>query len=396
MKKVVIIGGGASGMMAAIQAARTGAAVTLLEHNEKPGKKILATGNGRCNLTNLVQEPSRYRSSQPDFLWKIITQYPLEDTLAFFSELGIYTKDRNGWVYPYSDQAAGVAQVLELEARHQKVKIKTTEEVTDILREDGQYLVKTATWQYPCDSVIISCGSSASNVEGSSTTGYELAEKLGHTVVKPLPSLCGIRGKDNYYAKWAGSRMDGRITLEIDGKTVGEEQGEILFTEYGISGIGVFQLSRYAVRGTDEGKIATYHLDLMPQLTKEELVKLLLDRQQAGSYKNPQELLIGLLPRKMIDVLVKKTYEPEKIAERLKDWQVPVKGAYALQQAQISSGGVDPRELTEQLESRLHPGIYFTGEVIDVDGPCGGYNLQWAWSSGAVAGRAAAEEGRAL
>ena len=396
MKKVVIIGGGASGMMAAIQAARTGAAVTLLEHNEKPGKKILATGNGRCNLTNLVQEPSRYRSSQPDFPWKIITQYPLEDTLTFFSELGIYTKDRNGWVYPYSDQAAGVAQVLELEARHQKVKIKTTEEVTDILREDGQYLVKTATWQYPCDSVIISCGSSASNVEGSSTTGYELAEKLGHTVVKPLPSLCGIRGKDNYYAKWAGSRMDGRITLEIDGKTVGEEQGEILFTEYGISGIGVFQLSRYAVRGTDEGKIATYHLDLMPQLTKEELVKLLLDRQQAGSYKNPQELLIGLLPRKMIDVLVKKTYEPEKLAERLKDWQVPVKGAYALQQAQICSGGVDPRELTEQLESRLHPGIYFTGEVIDVDGPCGGYNLQWAWSSGAVAGRAAAEEGRAL
>lgn len=396
MKKVVIIGGGASGMMAAIQAARTGAAVTLLEHNEKPGKKILATGNGRCNLTNLVQEPSRYRSSQPDFPWKIITQYPLEDTLAFFSELGIYTKDRNGWVYPYSDQAAGVAQVLELEARHQKVKIKTTEEVTDILREDGQYLVKTATWQYPCNSVIISCGSSASNVEGSSTTGYELAEKLGHTVVKPLPSLCGIRGKDNYYAKWAGSRMDGRITLEIDGETVGEEQGEILFTEYGISGIGVFQLSRYAVRGTDEGKIATYHLDLMPQLTKEELVKLLLDRQQAGSYKNPQELLIGLLPRKMIDVLVKKTYEPEKIAERLKDWQVPVKGAYALQQAQICSGGVDPRELTEQLQSRLHPGIYFTGEVIDVDGPCGGYNLQWAWSSGAVAGRAAAEEGRAL
>ena len=396
MKKVVIIGGGASGMMAAIQAARTGAAVTLLEHNEKPGKKILATGNGRCNLTNLVQEPSRYRSSQPDFPWKIITQYPLEDTLAFFSELGIYTKDRNGWVYPYSDQAAGVAQVLELEARHQKVKIKTTEEVTDILREDGQYLVKTATWQYPCDSVIISCGSSASNVEGSSTTGYELAEKLGHTVVKPLPSLCGIRGKDNYYAKWAGSRMDGRITLEIDGETVGEEQGEILFTEYGISGIGVFQLSRYAVRGTDEGKITTYHLDLMPQLTKEELVKLLLDRQQAGSYKNPQELLIGLLPRKMIDVLVKKTYEPEKIAERLKDWQVPVKGAYALQQAQICSGGVDPRELTEQLESRLHPSIYFTGEVIDVDGPCGGYNLQWAWSSGAVAGRAAAEEGRVL
>ena len=126
-------------MMAAIQAARTGAAVTLLEHNEKPGKKILATGNGRCNLTNLVQEPSRYRSSQPDFPWKIYHTVPIRRyTGIFSSELGIYTKNRNGWVYPYSDQAAGVAQVLELEARHQKVKIKTTEEVTDILREDGQ------------------------------------------------------------------------------------------------------------------------------------------------------------------------------------------------------------------------------------------------------------------
>ena len=191
--------------------------------------------------------------------------------------------------------------------------------------------------------------------------------------------------------------MDGCITLEIEGETVGEEQGEILFTEYGISGIGVFQLSRYAVRGTDEGKIATYHLDLMPKMTKEELVKYLADRKrQNGNYKNPQELLIGLLPKKIIDVLVKKNYEQVRIAEKLKDWQVSVKGAYALRQAQICSGGVDSEQLTDQLESRLYPGVYFAGEVIDVDGPCGGYNLQWAWSSGAVAGKAAAREGRTL
>lgn len=391
MKKVVIIGGGASGMMAAIQAARAGAAVTLLEHNEKPGKKILATGNGRCNLTNLVQEASCYRSSQPEFPWEVISQFPLKDTLTFFSELGIYVKDRKGWVYPYSDQAAAVAQVLEMEARQQKVKIKTTEEVTDVIREADQYLVKTATWQYPCDSVIIACGSPASNVEGSSSTGYDLARKLGHTTVTPLPSLCGIRGKDGYYAKWAGSRMDGRITLDVDGKKMGEERGEILFTEYGISGIGVFQLSRYAVRSTEDGKTAVYHLDLMPDLSEEELRELLRRRKEQAPYKNPQELLVGLLPKKIIDVAVKKTYEPEKIAARLKDWKVPVKGAYALRQAQICSGGVDTRELTGQMESRIHPGVYFAGEVVDVDGPCGGYNLQWAWSSGAVAGRAAAK-----
>ena len=191
--------------------------------------------------------------------------------------------------------------------------------------------------------------------------------------------------------------MDGRIILEVNGKIIGQEQGEILFTEYGISGISVFQLSRYAVRGAAEGKTAVYHLDLMPKLTKEELVQYLADRQrQNGTYKNPQELLIGLLPKKIIDVLVKKTYEPEKISEKLKDWQISVKGAYALRQAQICSGGVDPEELTDHLESRLYPGVYFAGEVIDVDGPCGGYNLQWAWSSGAVAGKAAAREGKIL
>ena len=151
------------------------------------------------------------------------------------------------------------------------------------------------------------------------------------------------------------------------------------------------------MRGAAEGKTAVYHLDLMPKLAKEELVQYLADRQrQNGTYKNSQELLIGLLPKKIIDVLVKKTYEPEKIAEKLKDWQVSVKGAYALRQAQICSGGVDPEELTDHLESRLYPGVYFAGEVIDVDGPCGGYNLQWAWSSGAVAGKAAAREGRTL
>ena len=232
---------------------------------------------------------------------------------GILSELGIYIKDRGGWVYPYSDQAAGVAQVLEMEARHQKVKIKTTEEVTDILREDDRYLVKTATWKYPCDSVIVACGSPASNVEGRQCNRLCTGRKTGTRNSETFTVVCGIRGKDNYYPKWAGSRMDGRIILEVNGKIIGQEQGEILFTEYGISGISVFQLSRYAVRGAAEGKTAVYHLDLMPKLTKEELVQYLADRQrQNGTYKNPQELLIGLLPKKIIDVLVKKTYERKR------------------------------------------------------------------------------------
>lgn len=394
MKKIVIIGGGASGLIGAIQAARMGAQVTLLEQNEKVGKKILATGNGRCNLTNQKQEPSCYRSSQPDYPWSVIEQFPLRDTLRFFLELGIVTKDRSGWLYPYSDQAASVAEVLELEARHLKVKIKTREEVTDIKILPEGYQVVTKTWHYDCDRVILCCGGGASSVEGSTNFGYQLAKKLGHTLVEPMPALAALKGSGNYFAKWAGSRMDGIIRLEIPGEEVREERGEILFTDYGISGIAVFQLSRYAVRAVREGKKVSAHLDLMPDMTKEALFDMLKNRQKLCPYKSMQELMIGLLPKKMIPVLVPAKADLPAIAKNLKDWVLPIKDAYSLKQAQICSGGVTTDELTDHLESRLHPGLFFAGEVVDVDGPCGGYNLQWAWSSGTVAGQAAAADNR--
>lgn len=215
MKRIVVIGGGASGLMAAIWAAIAGASVTLLEHNERTGKKILATGNGKCNLTNMVQDSSCYRCSVPDFPWKIVSQFPFSDTIRFFSQLGIYTKNKNGWMYPYSEQAAGVAQVLEMEARYRKVKIKTKEDVVDIHVITKGYQVITQTWHYDCDCVILCCGSSASQVEGSSDSGYHLASKLGHTIIPPMPALTALRAKGNYFGKWAGTRMDGVIPLKL-------------------------------------------------------------------------------------------------------------------------------------------------------------------------------------
>lgn len=393
MKKIVVIGGGASGLMSAIWAARGGASVTILEHNERTGKKILATGNGKCNLTNTEQGPVFYRCSERDFPWTVIRQFPFSDTVRFFSDLGIYTKNKNGWMYPYSEQAASVAQVLEMEARHRKVKIKTKEEVTDIRKTREGYRVLTKTWQYDCDSVIICCGSNASQVEGSSDLGYRLAEKLGHRVIEPMPALTALRGKGNYFGKWAGTRMEGIIRLEIEGSVLKEERGEILFTDYGISGIAVFQLSRYAVRAVREGCRVNCRLDLMPDFSKEGLIDYLYKRKDTCPYKSPQELLIGLLPGKMIPVLAAKGEDLERIGENMKDWVIPIRDAHSLNHAQVCSGGVDVSQLTGQLQSRIHPGIYFAGEVIDVDGPCGGYNLQWAWSSGAVAGKAAARTG---
>ncbi|MBS6195284.1 MAG: NAD(P)/FAD-dependent oxidoreductase [Clostridiales bacterium] len=390
MKRIVIIGGGASGLIGAIHAARMGAQVTILEQNEKLGKKILATGNGRCNLTNLHQEASCYQSSQPEYPWSVIRQFPLSDTLHFFSTLGICTRERNGWLYPYSDQAASVAEALELEARHRKVKIKTREEVTDIKILPEGFQVLTKTWHYECDRVLICCGGKASSVEGSSDFGYHLAKKLGHTVIEPMPALAALKGSSNYFGKWAGSRMDGTIRLDIAGESARTERGEILFTDYGISGIAVFQLSRYAIRAAREGRRVTCHLDLMPDVSKEELLSLLEKRQDDCPYKSVQELLIGLLPKKMISVLAPAKADLDTVAANLKDWAVPIRDAYSLKQAQICSGGVDTKELTDHLESRIHPGIFFAGEVVDADGPCGGYNLQWAWSSGTVAGQSAA------
>lgn len=392
MTKIVVIGGGASGLMSAIQAARKGASVTILEHNDKVGKKILATGNGRCNLTNLHQQPSCYRCSDAKYPWKIIAQFSEKDTLHFFHDLGIETKERNGWIYPYSDQASSICEVLEMEARYLKVKIKTKEEVIGINKLEQGYQVLTKGWHYDCDKVIISCGSHASSVEGSSDTGYSLAKSLGHKIITPLPALTALRGKGNYFSKWAGTRMDGIVKLFVESTLTHQERGEILFTEYGISGICVFQISRYAVRAIAEGKKVECSLDLMPDQSFVELQTNLELRKQRCSYKSLPEQLVGLIPKKMISIVVPSKATISQVCTNLKEWKLPIKDAYSLKQAQVCSGGVDVRSLTEQLESKKCPGIYFTGEIIDVDGPCGGYNLQWAWSSGAVAGKDAAKE----
>lgn len=393
MNRVVIIGGGASGLMAAIQAARAGAAVTVLEQNKKTGKKILATGNGRCNLTNIRQEPSCYRSADPQFPWKILQKFSFSDTIRFFSELGIYTRNRNGWMYPYSDQASSVARVLEMEAAYRKVKIKTNQQVCGIHKEGAEFFVETDSWNYPCDRVILACGGCASQVEGSSDSGYQLARQLGHRVIEPMPALVPLKCRGNYFSGWAGVRMEGTVSLEIEGHMFLRERGELLFTDYGISGIPVFQISRYAVRACREGSQVRCRLDLMPDLSQEELLALMNTRKISCPYKSVRELLVGLIPEKMIPILAQENDAVETVVRNLKDWTVTVKDGHSFRQAQVCSGGVSTGELTEDMESRLVKGIYFAGEITDVDGPCGGYNLQWAWSSGAVAGRAAAEEG---
>lgn len=237
-KRVIVTGGGASGLMAAIAAAENGAAVTILEQNEKPGKKICATGNGKCNFTNIQVPSDAYRSENPGFEQAVLNQFPVEDTVKFFTRLGIYPVNKNGgYLYPHSGQAASVAEVLCMEARNLGVKIKTNQKVQRVFKEQDIWKVQVEGWIYEGEAVILSNGSKASAISGSDGSGYELATALGHRLIEPLPALTALKCRNTGFSGWAGVRTEGRITLLVDGKKVTEETGELQLTDYGVSGI---------------------------------------------------------------------------------------------------------------------------------------------------------------
>ena len=394
-KKVCIVGGGAAGMIAAIMAARNHAAVTILEHNEKTGKKLLATGNGRCNLTNEKQEKMCYHSEHPELLWDILQNFPFEQTLDFFEKIGIYPVSKNGYFYPSSMQASSVQEVLEMEARFLKVKIKCKEHVKEIkvsdTKENPRFSVVTETWQYPADAVILACGSQASEIDGADGSGYTLAKQLGLKVINPLPALVPLKGKGNYFSKWAGTRIYGKIYLQSQNEIVQTEEGELQLTDYGISGIPVFQLSGLAAKLLQHQHSVTLMIDFLPDVAPKELEELLLKRKELCPYKTTKELCIGLFPKKLIEVLVDKKTDLSTLAEKIKKFSMEIVGTKPFSNAQVCQGGVSLEEISPKtMECKKIPGLYLAGELLDADGICGGYNLQWAWSSGACAGKEAA------
>lgn len=388
-KQIFVIGAGASGLMAAIQAAINGASVTVLEQNDRPGRKICATGNGRCNMTNLNQIEDAYRGTHPEFVKDALEHFSVKKTLEFFQELGICTTSRDGWIYPRSNQAQSVVDVLTMKARSLKIKMKTNQTVTGVSFSDGQWKIHTDGWTYSGDAVILANGSCASSVAGSCKSGYEIAGTLGHHLIAPLPALTALKCKGNSFSGWSGVRTEGRVTLYVNGTSVASQQGELQLTDYGISGIPVFQISRYAIRAVYEKKNVELSINFFPELDREEVEAYLNQRKTACPYKTEKELLIGLFPEKLIRVLCTQ----KDIIRGITDFRLPVKDGLSFEQAQVCSGGVDTLEVcSKTMESRLHKGLYFAGELLDIDGTCGGYNLQWAWSSGAMAGISAAKE----
>lgn len=406
MKKVIIVGAGASGLMAAIAAANEGALVTVLEGMEKPGKKILATGNGRCNLTNLEQERSdRYRGASMDFITSVMENLPVTKTLDFFENIGLLLQNKGGYIYPYVNQASAVQEVLLTEARRLGVKIKCCEKVMRLEAGKGMpaWKVHTASWVYEGDAVILAAGSKAAPQTGSDGSGYDLAKQMGHRILPPMEALVPLKLREKWVRKASGVRMPVHAMLSIEDKKNYTEVGELQWTDYGISGIVIFQLSRYAVCALAEKKSVYMTLDLLPDFSEEVLMEHLKKKQQFGA---TDELLTGILPKKMIPVIcelsgLKTSLKAAALTERqlqellhqIKHMSVSVIGHKSFDAAQVCSGGVDTEQVDPStLESKLKKGLYFAGELLDVDGICGGYNLQWAWSSGYTAGKAAAQE----
>lgn len=404
MRHVAVIGGGAAGMMAAITSAREGARVTILEHKERIGKKILSTGNGRCNFTNTYQTPACYRSDNRDFAWNIIQKFNVEKTISFFKELGIYPKDRNGYLYPYSDQAAAILEVLQIEVAKLDICVMTEINVLDIQPVKRGIRITTDKKTITADSVILACGSKAAPVTGSDGSGYQLAKLFGHRIVPVLPALVQLRCAEKFYKSISGVRVQGTVEIYADDIFLASDTGEIQLTNYGISGIPVFQVSRYAAKALYKKQSVTAVLNFMPDMNKEEFLLFLQERITLCPYKTLDEFFTGVFPKKLCELWIRLSRLPkemrvsdlsgeqlEKLVLLIQHLRTHITETNSFEQAQICCGGVDTTEINpDTLESNYVPGIYFAGELLDVDGICGGYNLQWAWSSGFVAGKEAA------
>lgn len=407
MKKIAIIGGGASGMMAAIAATSHGARVRIYEHKDRVGKKILTTGNGKCNLTNLSLSKDDYRGNHPSFVVPVFEAFSVEDTLRFFEQLGLFWKEKNGYVYPVSNQASTVLDLLRFECKRRKIEIITECGAISIQPVNGKkqagFVVQDKSSKEKFDCVILATGSKAAPVTGSDGSGYKLAQKLGHSIVPVLPALTALKGKEEFFKPIAGVRVDATLSLYVENEYIMSDTGELQLTAYGVSGIPVFQLSRYAIKAMNTKQKVHMVCDFLPGVKKKVLLEKIVERKQLPL--NAEEAFSGLLNKKLLlhllkQAKIKSTDMVQNIPDdKLRDFcslikqcKIPLFDYLPFENAQVCQGGVDTKEILNNLESKIQKGLYLVGELLDIDGKCGGYNLQWAWSSGYVAGVSAAKE----
>ena len=397
MKEIVIIGGGASGMAAAIRAAeQADARVTLLERQGRVGKKLMATGNGRCNLTNLDAQPSRYHSEDARFAVPALQAYPPQRVLDFFARLGLRTvTEYGGRVYPLSGHAGSVLDVLRLGLEQAGVAVQTDAPAQSVRRDGAGFHIAVQGGELIAEKLILACGGCAGSKLGGVTDGYALAASLGHSRTALYPALTPLRTVPDYPRALKGIRVDARVRLLQGERSLAEAQGDILFTDAGLSGTAVFELARQVAGRTD----LTAELILFDE-AEEDLFRDLFARRARWGALEANRILTGAVQSRLGQMLCRYAgisggaaareltdAQLHALAAAMRSFRFPVTGAFGFEAAQVTAGGLRTSEFdAETLQSRIVPDLYACGELLDVDGDCGGFNLQWAWASGLLAG----------
>lgn len=437
---IAVIGGGAAGMMAAIAAASQGHRpdVAILEGQERLGRKLLATGNGRCNLGHREWTPDNYHGRHPLFALEALRQLNVDDTLGLFRQLGLLCRiDGDGRIFPYSLQASAVLDIFRLRLDRLGVRVLAPFKVEKLAPRNvqgkpaGFQLVSADGRSMAAGCVIVATGGLAAPSFGCDGSGYSLMKRLGHNLVAPFPAIVQICTVPSLVRPLAGIKCDGRVSVQVDGQVRRTETGEILFTEYGLSGPPVLQLSRIVGeclpdlpvlpdRHRSHNRTASppavlMLIDFLPEMTDDDVTNWLEERCQADPECPLPDFLTGLVHKKLGQAILKQAIgrslngdcrslsgqDLVQTSRHLKHWAVQALGTRGWSQAQVTAGGLDSTQFhADTLESRLIPGLYAAGEILDIDGDCGGFNLQWAWSSGWLAGckaaaRSAAATGKA-
>lgn len=400
-RKIVIVGGGASGMLAAIVAKNNGSDVILIERNDRLGKKLLATGNGRCNYTNIYLTIDNYSGKNPKFAYSALSSLDSYMTIDYFERLGITPAiENNGKVFPQSFQSSSVLDILRLELDRLDVKVELNTFVKDIMKENDKFIIKTDNKNYTADKVILATGGNAMPISGSDGNGYSICKKLNHKIIKPLPGLVqlNLQPKGKLFKQIKGVKVPGKVALYINDEFIKEDSGDVLFTDYGISGPPILQLSSKALIELDNKKDVTLRVSLILNQEENKLIDYLVERFMILKNRTVFEGLIGLINKKLIRPILEEVgINPDKntdnlskdeiikLAKIILSWEFKVIGSQGFKHAQVTSGGVDTEEIDpKSMESKLVDGLYIVGELLDINGDCGGFNLQWAWSTAYV------------
>lgn len=404
--RIIVVGGGPAGMMAAIVAAKNGGNVVILERNDRVGKKLLATGNGRCNYTNVDLNINSYHGTDYKFAEFALSNFDVKTTMEYFEKLGITPAiEDNGKAYPLSFQSSSMLDILRYEIEDRGIELITEAYVVDINKKRNFILKLKDGRVFEGDRVILANGGMAMPVSGSDGNGYSLAKSFGHTLVDTHPGIVQLNLEGSFFKQIDGVKVLGQAKLYSKDKLLLEDFGDLLFTKYGISGPPILQISRGALSYLKQGKDIELRIRIIHTKTNKELEDYLYKRFQNRPNKSIQESLIGLINKRLIipilrilnldkDKIVSELTSEEviKISNILTDWKFKITGSQGWGQAQVTAGGISTSEIDNKtMESKLVKGLYLIGELVDIDGDCGGFNLQWAWSSGYMAGINAAK-----